>query len=745
MPRYNADRLKSYLQMITANDGGLEAEQHELVQARERGGLESADPNTELARTALEEFLRNRTPSDQQMAGMEAIIDAKWRPVFDIMDGRFTAGHPKWRHLSDDATIRNRIERAIPSVGRIELPGHPQYPYGGTGFVVANGLLMTNRHVAEIFARGVGDRRLSFIAGRRAGIDFLRENERPPGVAYQVGKVRMIHPYWDMALLEVEGVPGMHAPLKLSIKDARDLARQEIFIVGYPAFDGRNPTDVQQDLFDGRFGIKRLQPGLLQGGFKTGSYGKLVPSATHDCSTLGGNSGAAVIDLASGEVMGLHFGGLYQERNFCVPSSELARDQRVIDAGVQFAGNPPGGANAWGNWWSRADGDEQPVHDDGNAPARKPAAGAGGSDIAPASIAMTTSDGAVTVEIPLRITVSLGAPQSAPASAAKTEMVAEAALERMVEPWRDQNYRSRKGYDPDFLNETDEALPIRVDMPQSADPDVPAQTFDGKDVLHYQNFSIRMHARRRLALITAANVTADRTLRRPGGRTFTRRDLTGLDKSDQERWFLDPRLDARFQLPDVFFTKDRQVFDKGHIVRREDVAWGTSFDDLRRANGDSYHATNCSPQVKEFNQSSKGTDNWGDLENHVFAEAKSERLCVLAGPVLDPADEVFVGVGDGRTVLRAKIPSRFWKVVVARVVDGIASFGFVLEQNLSDVVYEEFPVPENFVKMIFPISEIETMAKVKFPEAICDSDQHDTVRGAEVAMRAGAGRRRHGS
>jgi endonuclease G len=746
MPRYDADRLKRYLQMITVNDGGLEAEQQELTQARNRGGLESADPNTDLARTALEEFLRNRTPSDRQMMGMEAIIDAKWRPVFDIIDGTFSAGHPKWRHLSDNAQVKSLIERAIPSIGRIELPGDPQYPYGGTGFVVGNGLVMTNRHVAEIFAHGIGDRRLTFIADRHAGINFTHEQGRPPGMTFNVVKVRMIHPYWDMALLEVEGLPANHTPLNLSVRDARDLPRNEIFIVGYPAFDGRNPTDVQDQLFDGRFGVKRLQPGLLQGGYRTGSYGKLVDSATHDCSTLGGNSGAAVIDLRSGEVMGLHFGGLYQDRNYCVPSFELARDQRVIDAGVRFAGNPPDGANDWTSWWQIADGDEGPGGGDRNGSGTSTApAGTSAPVTASTAIPMSASGGAITVEIPLRITVSLGTAQGASAVAGRTEAVAADVLERMVEPWRDQNYRARKGYDPDFLNTAEETLPISVPMPKPANPAVLAQAYDGKDVLRYEHFSVSIHAKRRLALVTAANVTADRTLRRPGGRTYTRAELSGLGTSDQERWFLDPRLDPRFQLPDVFFTKDRKAFDKGHIVRRDDVAWGTTFEELRRANGDSYHVTNCSPQVKAFNQSAQGKDNWGDLENHVLSEAKSERLCVLAGPVLDPADEVFVGVGDDRTVLRAKIPSRFWKIVVARVTDGVASFGFVLEQDLGDVSFEEFAVPKNFAKTMCPIADIEAMAGIVFPDAVRDSDQYDTVRGAGVAMRTGARtrRRRH--
>src|ERR1043165_4727694 len=122
-----------------------------------------------------------------------------------------------------------------------------------------------------------------------------------------------------------------------------------------------------------------------------------------------------------------------------------------------------------------------------------------------------------------------------------------------------------------------------------------------------------MHAKRRLALVTASNVTAEAKLRRPeAGKYYTRKGLSGLGKNDMEQWFQDPRLDAEFQIPDVFFTKDRQAFDKGHIVRRDDVAWGKTYAALKRANGDSYHVTNCSPQVAGFNRSANGEENWGD-------------------------------------------------------------------------------------------------------------------------------------
>jgi V8-like Glu-specific endopeptidase len=41
------------------------------------------------------------------------------------------------------------------------------------------------------------------------------------------------------------------------------------------------------------------------------SFEGVVKAMVHDSSTLGGNSGSAVIDTETGEVLALHFGGEY--------------------------------------------------------------------------------------------------------------------------------------------------------------------------------------------------------------------------------------------------------------------------------------------------------------------------------------------------------------------------------------------------------------------------------------------------
>jgi endonuclease G len=601
---------------------------------------------------------------------------------------------------------------------------------------------MTNRHVAAIFASGLGTRGLNFIAGRSAGIDFKRDAHA--GQVFDVRNIRLIHPYWDMAILEVEGVPANIRPLTLAVSDARDMPdASEVVVVGYPAFDPRNPATVQNDIFRERFQVKRMQPGALHGAGQTDSFGKLVPAARHDCSTLGGNSGSAIVSLETGQVVALHFGGRYLETNFAVPTGALARDSRVVDLGVAFDSSAPGDPNDWGDWWLKADS----LAGEGaaaNAP-KDTSSGAGTAVHSPAappqSGAVRSADGSVTFEVPLRITVSLGSGPQVEAVSTATETVS--ALEKVAAPGNAfvprsaADYKGRKGYRDDFLSGGTELSGVVVPMPEAADPSRLAPLRDGGTRLDYQNFSILMHADRRLALVTASNVTEELKLREPEkGRDYSRKGLF------DEKWFVDHRMDPRYQIPDVFYSKDDGAFDKGHVVRRDDVAWGKNFDLLLKGNVDSFHITNCSPQVAGYNRSDSGVDNWGDLENHILSEAASERLCVFAGPVLSDDDQTFVGKGPSGSVLRARVPVRFWKVIVARVSDGdgLAAYGFVLEQDLTDVSLE-FAVPGEFLPAMYPIADIAAMAGVVFDKAIVAADQFDSLRGTEVALRAGARQR----
>lgn len=762
------DQLRRYLERIMRSAGGLERLPEATRSARALS-LESMESSTvprhgaagqkvyiteELARaenTAAEKLaLGNRDLTPIELFATEAIIIPDKRPAFDIVDGDFIANHELWRDLTADSAIHARLRAAIPCIGRIELPGQQNIPYAGTGFVVGRGLLMTNRHVAEIFATGLGDRRIRFRSGWRAAVDFKAEHGQPDEEDFEVRAVRMIHPWWDMALLEVPGLVSTSDYLRLAVRDARDLTGKRVAVIGYPARDPlRNNAAVQDKLFKRVFQVKRLQPGEIDGGEATASFGKIVQAATHDCSTLGGNSGSAVIDLETGEVLGLHFGGRYLGTNYAVPSFELARDARVVDAGVQLAGaSPSGQAPAWLRVWrdveaapERNNDKSAPPTSDGRAADDAAGLPRYGDDNHDGGDKGTSGGGhsllqrsarRIMFEIPLRITVELGddMPSATLVSSIGPKDTA-APPEGMVAPQHDTDYSRRRGYDAAFFGH------VHVPMPKARDPNVLARSKAGSMQIDYQNFSVLMHAERRLALITASNVTRETWLRQPEpGRAYGRKPLGGLSNNDSERWFEDPRLDSRFQLPDVFFTRDNGAFDKGHIVRRDDVAWGVDYASVVRANGDTFHVTNCSPQIAQFNQSVRGEDNWGDLENLILAEAAQERLCVFAGPVLDPADETFVGRGEGGHTLRVRIPSRYWKVVVAATAEGISAYGFVLKQDLAGVALE-FAVAQNFCRLQVPLTEIEDIAEVDFGDILRESDAWSGELAHEMAERAG--------
>lgn len=75
MPRPNAERVKSYLQLISRNSDPEKLLNAAVAPAA--GGFETAEaPGTGNARTGFELALNNREVSADQAAGMESSVDA---------------------------------------------------------------------------------------------------------------------------------------------------------------------------------------------------------------------------------------------------------------------------------------------------------------------------------------------------------------------------------------------------------------------------------------------------------------------------------------------------------------------------------------------------------------------------------------------------------------------------------------------------------------------------------------------
>jgi endonuclease G len=308
----------------------------------------------------VEKAQKKQDLSLRERIELEKIIDELQRPVLNVVNGKMSTPPAGWEFLEE---YRPLIEGMLPSIGRIDVPGLPDVVFAGTGFVVGDGLLLTNRHVAEFFVDGVGEGAdfLSFQAGPEAIMDPQYEVGDPePGSGrdrYKVKDAVFVHPHWDAALLRVEpvGHARLPAPLQLASQPPPFFgsgAQINVVVVGYPYIERENVA-AQMRIFGGIFGRKRIAPGYMKKLASITSAFGTVMAATHDATTLGGNSGSAVIDLTNGTVVGLHFAGVSRKANYAVPTWELARDKHVTDADVVFAGAINGGRRpSWLKKWN---------------------------------------------------------------------------------------------------------------------------------------------------------------------------------------------------------------------------------------------------------------------------------------------------------------------------------------------------------------------------------------------------------
>ncbi|UIJ70326.1 DNA/RNA non-specific endonuclease [Aurantimonas sp. HBX-1] len=208
-----------------------------------------------------------------------------------------------------------------------------------------------------------------------------------------------------------------------------------------------------------------------------------------------------------------------------------------------------------------------------------------------------------------------------------TEAVLEA---RRKEPriTRAETLGDRKGYDPGFLG--DLVVPLPTPEGLRAEDVLGVEGADGGR-LDYTHFSVVMSRSRRIAMFVAVNIDGSTS------RSIER----GSDK-----WFLDGRIPIDAQVGEELYAEN--LLDRGHLVRREDPNWGP---DAEVANDDTFHFTNCAPQMGAFNQRT-----WLSLEDYVLKNTRrwGERVTVFTGPVFRDDDRFYRHV---------RIPTAFWKVI----------------------------------------------------------------------------------
>jgi endonuclease G len=669
--------------------------------------LESVDTRPTPAETGLQKVRegRHRELTDEEMNGLEAIVLPQNRPVVFVRCDSYDDVDRPWEKLNP-AAVKTQVARTFPSIGRIEVPHMPQIPYGGTGFVVGKRLLMTNRHVAKLFSSGLG-LKIAYNAGDSA-VNFRRQTDSPDSdrSAYvDVLGVVMVHPYWDMALLETADLTD-HQILSLSTKRPEGLEGRDIVAVGYPAQDWRSDLALQDRIFERTYNVKRLQPGALRQRANIRSFANLVSAVTHDASTLGGNSGSAIIDIETQKVLALHFAGEYLKANYAVPMYELARDARVTVKKLNFDGTLTP-TNDWEPAWLGTENTEATIKPAGSEPEpsahlQSPAPAAErDSGALPTAASVSAASKPATWTIPIHVTVSIGATQQAstlpaPPAAAPAEAEVQVGQEAVV---IDQDYRTRPGYDAAFLDGITVPLPkLTAKSMESDTAEVRADARKHNDPfeLAYYHFSVYMNKTRRTAWFSAANVDG------------SHRPDIGTRSGD--RWYRDTRILKTEQLGQEAFEAG---IDRGHLTRREDTAWGEDVATATAANNDTFHFTNCSLQASHFN---RGKDRWQGLEQYLLekhAKKDKRRMIVITGPLFSANDPVYQ---NDKMDYSVRCPLQYWKVcVLVREDRSPSATAFLLKQEeIRDLpgFEETFEVAATQIK----ISDLEKKTKLSFGE-----------------------------
>ncbi|MEU2257408.1 DNA/RNA non-specific endonuclease [Nocardia xishanensis] len=254
----------------------------------------------------------------------------------------------------------------------------------------------------------------------------------------------------------------------------------------------------------------------------------------------------------------------------------------------------------------------------------------------------------------------------------------------------------RTGYDPNFLA-------TRIDVP-SVDSALREDLvlLGGSEVVAYTHFSLALSKSRRFARWVAWNID---------GSSLKKIDRVGIE------FVKDPRIPAEFQTGNELYRDNR--LDRGHIARRADLLWA-SLPEANQANTDSFFYTNITPQMDDFNQSSKD-GLWGQLEDAVFADVQVQDLRVTAfgGPVYHDDDRVY---------RRSRIPREYFKILAFVDSGDLKARAFLLTQALDQLEALEL---DEFRVFQVTVAEVEERTGVRFGAELRKADTFTVPEGVE--------------
>lgn len=674
------DRLQKFTSWVYESDHRLAEESRDFVFEEGKVPASTGD--------AVEDQIVN-----------ESIILKRTRPVLAIKND---AAELVFTDSLDSEVWKDRltkagelIKSAAQAVGRVDLE-NAGLDWVGTGWLVHDDIIVTNRHVANEFVTRKGQGfsfKMGLGAEIGASLDFLQEIDSPKKLVFKLARVLHVVPSGgpDIAFFQVERESGdgkLAKPIRLADTPALN---DSVGLIGFPAYDSRIPDKALMDqLFNKTYDKKRLAPGAVTRVEEVRMF--------HNCTSAGGNSGSTLIDLKTGEAVGLHFSGTFLATNYAVRSDVVGLHLEQVRSGQTTV--PSSGAGR------SAPPPAAPAAPKRPSPPPGPAA----------REAMVEGDGReVSVTFPLTLKISLGKPvERRPATKFEVQRLADDEVEDIEsgEEAVASDYRNREGYDADFLSDDDDKR--EVGLPEVVRNTSDILKFDGPDgketVLKYEHFSVVMSRSRRMCLFSAVNIDGNKS-----------------KKSARVAWKWDPRIPRTQQIMHECYGNPPK-FSRGHMTRREDPGWGTPTQ-AKRGNEDSMHVTNTTPQMQAFN-----APIWLALEDYALQHAREDkmRISVFTGPYLHAKDLPIYGV---------QIPVAFWKIIafVHDRTGRLSATGYEMDQQEQlpeeeeEFVFGAFTSPQLKIATQVPIRSIEARSGLNFGRLA----SVDPLAGQEEGLSAG--------
>lgn len=246
----------------------------------------------------------------------------------------FAAAAPSSFSADEVTRLDDCVEKACPSVGRIEIEVDGEWRFEATCFRIGGQgrLVATAGHaMSGLLQPGVVIRAAlpatfsSSPAARKARVNFNPQtlgNAGPddPARIFDLGEVRACHSRWDLMVAEVLGEADLPPPLDLEEDpDWAGAGEEGILVLGFPSREEAERHVAFAMVFDANadFGLQaapgRLRPLPPPPLPLAPDFDPLAVCGEHDATTFRGNSGSPVISLRTGKVVGLHFGpGRYE-------------------------------------------------------------------------------------------------------------------------------------------------------------------------------------------------------------------------------------------------------------------------------------------------------------------------------------------------------------------------------------------------------------------------------------------------